>query len=255
MSTPPQEGPYDEASNDHFTSGTMPTPLDELLDSLKALPSEDGLMNPYHSASGPGTAAADEIGAEADALRTRNLRRYLTNALDQGADVILCGEAPGYQGCRYSGIAFTSEVEIVRGGFSALEGTAVLPRARNGGRTLMREPSAQAIWEAMHRAPKAFIAWNSVCLHPHEPGQPHTNRTPRKDEVTLGAESLGRLLDLVQPRLVVAVGRTAERALEDLDVDAAAVRHPAYGGKPEMLQGLEALGVIGPRQPPQASLF
>lgn len=228
--------------------------IQNLLGILKALPSSDGLFNPY-SSSGPDLPAAyEEVGPEADAIRASNLERYLENVLEAGADVVLCGEAPGYQGCRFSGIAFTSEIELCRG-LAPLAGCETLPLARRGRRWPMREPSAQAIWEAMTRAERPFVLWNATPLHPHVPGQPLTNRTPTKNEVALGREALLALLHLVRPRIVIAVGNTARDALAELKVPAHPVRHPAYGGKPAFLAGLEELGIISPRIEVQPSLF
>lgn len=230
--------------------------FEPLIDVLAALPHQDGLFNPYAStALLPTPTAYDEVGEEADAIRRSNLKRYLENVTAAGADVVLCGEAPGYQGCRFSGVAFTSEVQIAERR-PELAGLELLPQARGGRRKFMREPSAQAVWEAMDRAPRPFILWNSVQLHPHTPGSPLTNRTPRREEVALGKASLLLLLELVKPRLVVAVGNTAQAALASLGIESEAVRHPAYGGKPHFLKGLETLGVIGPRAPElQHSLF
>jgi hypothetical protein len=45
------------------------------------------------------------------AIRRRNLRRYLETFA--GASYVLVGEAAGYAGCRFSGIPFTGEAQIV----------------------------------------------------------------------------------------------------------------------------------------------
>lgn len=222
--------------------------VDGLLDCLRALPSRDGLMNPYASARGSfAPDSRDEIGEQADALRCANLAAYLHSLLEVKADVVLCGEAPSYQGCRYTGIAFTSEIEIAAR-LPPLRGCQLLPAARNGVRPLMREPSAQAVWHAIRMAPKPFVLWNAVQLHPHPEGTARQNRRPTGIEVQLGRESLSLLLELVQPRLVVAVGRTAERALQSLGIEAPYVRHPAHGGRTEFFAGLEALGLVKRRE-------
>ena len=48
------------------------------------------------------------------AERLANLRHYLDQRRD--ADVVALGEAAGYQGMRWSGIAFTSERDLMRWG-------------------------------------------------------------------------------------------------------------------------------------------
>ena len=51
---------------------------------------------------------------KAPAIRLANLRRYLEERRE--ADVVAVGEAAGYQGMRWSGIAFTSEFDLLRWG-------------------------------------------------------------------------------------------------------------------------------------------
>lgn len=229
--------------------------LDALIHSLKALPSAVGLFNPYASASAERTAdSRDEVGAEADQVRTHNLKTYLRNLLDAGADVILCGEAPSFAGCRFSGIAFSDEVRVSEQRFP-FQGCQLLPAAASLQRPLMKERSASVVWDALGRAPVLPVLWNSIQLHPHPPGVALKNRTPRTDEFELGHESLRTLIELVRPRLVVAVGRTAEKALQQIDQPAAYVRHPAHGGHTQFLQGLEELEVIHPLEDVQGSFF
>jgi uracil-DNA glycosylase len=230
--------------------------LDRLMEALKRLPSSDGLMNPYASAKGTYAAdSQDEIGETADDIRLHNFRSIVSSLLDAGSNVILCGEAPGYQGARAVGYAFSSEREVQAAHFP-FQDCRLLPGAASGERKLYHEPSALYIWRAMARAKAPAILHNAVPLHPHQPGKAYTNRTPTREEVALGHESLSLLIELVQPRLVVAVGKTAERALRDLGVESRTVRHPSYGGASTMLRQLEELGVIGPPpSDPQQSLF
>jgi uracil-DNA glycosylase len=49
------------------------------------------------------------------------------------------------------------------------------------------------------------------------------------------------LLDLLKPRLIVAIGQDAVKGLADLGVSASPVRHPSYGGKADFVQGLASL--------------
>lgn len=223
--------------------------LDRLIEALRAMPSREGLMNPYHSARAPGISAVhEEIGPVADEIRVANLTSYLTTLLEAGSDVVMCGEAPSAVGTRWTGIAFTSEREVAAGAFP-LADCALLPGAAAGQRDLMQEASALYVWRAAARARVPPLLWNAVQLHPHPTGDARTNRTPDRDEVAWGQDSLECLLELARPRLVVALGRTAERALADLGVEACYVRHPAHGGSTRMMAMLEELGVVGGRGP------
>jgi hypothetical protein len=58
--------------------------------------------------------AGPDDAPDAPAIRLENLRAYLAERA--GADVVCLGEAGGYQGMRWSGIAFTSERDLLRWG-------------------------------------------------------------------------------------------------------------------------------------------
>jgi hypothetical protein len=56
---------------------------------------------------------------------------------------------------------------------------------------------------------------------------------------------LAEVIALLQPRRVVAVGRSAERSLALIGVAVLAVRHPAHGGAMEFSEGIEAIFAKG----------
>jgi uracil-DNA glycosylase len=168
-------------------------------------------------------------------VRLANLRAYLAERRD--ADVVAVGEAGGYQGMRWSGIAFTSERDLARWG-TPYRLTSPRPEGWS-------EPSGTIVHRALEElgAERRVILWNTVPTHPHRPEVPLSNRRPTAAEIALGAPFLERLLDLVQPRLVLAVGRVAEAVLGER---ATHVRHPANGGGRRFAEGvrlsLEGLG-------------
>jgi hypothetical protein len=153
---------------------------------------------------------------------------------------ILGGEAAGYQGCRHSGIAFTSERVLREGRIPRI----LKMNHRLTSRALpYSEPSATIVWEALCKLgiEERTILWNAIQMHPHEEGKPQSNRKPTSDEIEKGKPALRMLLDAFRSAKVVAVGRTAERSLKSMGVHADYVRHPAYGGKKEFTKELERL--------------
>jgi len=86
-----------------------------------------------------------------------------------------------------------------------------------------------------------FLAWNCVPFHPHRPGQPLSNRPPTKQEIAKYMPLLEELIALLQPQQVIAVGRSAERALAQIGLTPLAVRHPAHGGAAAFRQGVEEI--------------
>ncbi len=164
--------------------------------------------------------------------------------LDCEARFILVGEAPGYQGARYSGVAFTSERLLLDGSIprmNRLDGRLTLESPRGGSFT---EPSATIIWKTLYRLgiEDETILWNAVQLHPHTPGQRWTNRTPKPSEVALGEPALRLLLQAYPSAALVAIGRKAEGLIRGMGVNTLGhVPHPAYGGATDFAEGLEAL--------------
>jgi hypothetical protein len=195
------------------------------------LPSEmPTLFNPYHD-----RCDEDEPCNGPDAKLTR-----LAAHLACDPKFILCGEAAGYQGCRHSGIAFTSEYLLRLGKIPRISAMSHRLTVR---RLPYREPSATIVWEALHNfgIEERTILWNAIQMHPHEEGEPQSNRKPTSDEIEKGKPALRILVDAFRSAKVVAVGRTAERLLKSMGVHADYVPHPAYGGKKEFTKELERL--------------
>lgn len=173
-------------------------------------------------------AGPDDI-PDAPAIRQANLRHYLDERAD--ADVIAVGEAAGYQGMRWSGIAFTSERNLARWGPPyRLTST----RKRN-----WSEPSATIVHGVLEdlQAEYRVILWNSVPTHPHLPGRPLSNRRPTGPEIAAGIVYLERVIALLRPPRLIAVGRIAAAALKDRAIY---VRHPAQAGATAFRQGIRA---------------
>jgi len=181
-------------------------------------------------------AGRDDVPG-APAIRLANLRAYLEERA--GADVVCLGEAGGYQGMRWSGIAFTSERDLLRWGSPY----AVTCAARR-----WSEPSGTIVHKVLEElgAERRVILWNTVPTHPHRPGEPLSNRRPTVAEVEAGAPLAMHLIELVEPRTIVAVGRIAESVLPPETVY---VRHPANAGGPAFREGMRAI-LAGPSRAP-----
>jgi hypothetical protein len=176
-----------------------------------------------------------DVSIGAPAARLERLRAHFAVR----PAVVLCGEAPGFQGCHFSGVPFTSEALLCEG---------AIPRCETSSRLTTRprpwsEPSARIVWKALYEfgIAERTVLWNTFAFHPHRPGEPYTNRTPRSDEIEASAEILRAALGHfeAQGAAVVAVGRVAERTLQRLGIPVSAqVQHPAYGGAPKFRAGL-----------------
>ncbi len=159
------------------------------------------------------------------AIRCATLLAYL-DARPRPA-LLLVGEAAGYQGCRFSGIAFTSERDL-----PAHQWTSTRPEG-------WREPSATVVHGALADLglEEKTILWNVVPFHPTR-ASARSNRPPTAAERRAGTDWLCRVLAITRPGVVAAVGRVAERALPP---GALYLRHPAHGGAKEFRLALARL--------------
>ena len=173
---------------------------------------------------------------QAAALRRRNLRAYLHTF--EAARYVLIGEAAGYAGCRFSGIPFTSEAQLVGRGALDWAARAQLDRSSTGHR-LWVERSARMVWEILGARTDCLL-WNAFPWHPYGPRGPLSNRQPGP-HLGSGLEVLRCLLDLFPAARPYAVGRVAQQALASLGVEAPYVRHPSHGGKARFAAGVAAL--------------
>lgn len=199
---------------------------------LDAIPkSTPTLFNPWRS------RCQHDLHADAPDQRIERLSLHL----HRQPRFILVGEAPGYQGARYSGTAFTSERLL---GDGAIPGIPRLTARLTDRPIPFSEPSATIVWRALYDLGIAehTVLWNAVQLHPHQQGKPWSNRTPTDAELELGAPALRILLDHFPSALPVAIGRKAERTLIAMGTTpAACLRHPANGGATEFRAGLTRL--------------
>jgi hypothetical protein len=167
------------------------------------------------------------------AQRRENLAAYL-RARERTARFVLLGEAPSHRGCRFSGIAFCSETELIHKRDQVAKEPLVLTSAQAHAKP-QRERSAAVIWDEIERAGCSHdvVLWNAFPWHPY--GDVLTsNRKPRLKEVEHGRIALKALLECFpRPLQIFAVGKVAEDALRRWpEFDCAGyMRHPAQGGE------------------------
>ena len=190
-----------------------------------------GLFNPWRD------ECVHDVQGNGPAEKLKRLALHL----DCEPEFILTGEAPGYQGCRYSGIAFTSERLLGEGGIPRIP---ALTGRLSDRRLPFSEPSATIVWKTLYRLGIAerTILWNALQLHPHRSDNLWSNRTPTPEEIRLGEPAMRFLVEAFPRAKIVAVGKKAEGLLGEMGVKVAgAVRHPANGGATEFARGLQAL--------------
>lgn len=152
---------------------------------------------------------------------------------------MLIGEAPGYLGCRITGIPFTSSELLTNTNHPTLHKI----KHELTFKSLASEATANYMWRFLRDEPSIPLLWNSFPFHPHHPGKPKTNRAPTAKEIEQGKEYLIDLYNIFQPIKVASVGRKGEKSLNQAFPDSTAIyiRPPSYGGKSDFIQGMEAL--------------
>ena len=167
-----------------------------------------------------------------NAIRRRNLKRYLEEMDAIGPDTLLVGEAPSYRGGRLTGIAFLSERIML---------DLLGPRYRKAttGDELSTEASATMVWSVIREMHPRPLLWNAFPFHPFHRGNPRSNRVPDKSEIDIGQHFLRALIRLYGFRNVVAIGNQAAQSLTRMDIAHEKVRHPSQGGKTKFVAGME----------------
>jgi hypothetical protein len=175
---------------------------------------------------------------DAAARRRQNLSRYLESF--DGARYVLIGEAAGYAACRFSGVPFTDERQLIGPAPLAWAGAGQgFQRTSRSSRALLAEASATVVW-AMLGSRRDVVLWNVVPWHPIGSRGALSNAPPPPTAQRAGRELLQFMLrEVWSAARPIAVGRVAERALQALGYpDPTYVRHPAHGGQTAFRLGL-----------------
>lgn len=163
-----------------------------------------------------------------------NLRLYLNKMLELEPKYMIVGEAPGYRGCRWSGIPFTSEKTIVTNDFFNKE-----YKVRDEKKP-QSEATATIVWNYLDSLGIYPLMWNAFPFHTYKDKR-NSNRSPNKDELKFGEKFLRKLICIygISDENIIAVGKKAEASLKSFKgLSGKEVRHPANGGKDEFIKGM-----------------
>lgn len=180
-------------------------------------------FNPWQGTS------PDDAEADAAACRRERLAMHLGAAQ---VDFVGIGECPGFAGARVSGLAFTSEALLMDGAIPRVS----VERRLSTRQLPWSEPSARIIWELLYRhgIAETTLLWNAAPVHAHRDGEPLSNRTPTAAEIEVGRPLIDCLVRHHPRACVLAIGSKSAALLGRMGIEHIALRHPAYGGKPEL---------------------
>ena len=165
-----------------------------------------------------------------------NLEIYFEYLLDQPSGVLAIGEAPGYRGCRLTGIPFTS-------------GAVINDRKHCMCKTIasqiileevVSETTAKILWELLNEDMPVPILWNAFPFHPHQENKPDSNRKPNLEEVDEGSYYLRMVHDIFKPSKICGIGRVGESILKNWfpNEQVIYIRHPSHGGKKDFIKDM-----------------
>ncbi len=200
--------------------------ISTFIEALRLHKSTDVVTNPYR-----------------DTLVANNLRLYLEQMVYmKGRHVLLVGEAPGYRGCRITGIPFTSGRVFERIShplLNTLENQLEFSE-------ILAEPTATIVWEYLARKGSTPVFWNAFPFHPHAPGNTASNRSPTAAEVEIGAHYLRVVGAIFEPEIIAGIGRKGQQCASMVfpGKDIIYIAHPSHGGKRAFIAGMN--GVFSP---------
>lgn len=214
---------------------------EKFVEALQGFPALTGVFNPWVDVD-----LVNDQSIKSPEIRADHLVRYLAERIDL-ADNVLIAEAPGYQGCHFSGIAMTSE-RILLGNQTHNgvhpedvflgKGTMTSKHTKNGA----NEPTATIVWKAIKQSgtdTRKIVLWNSFAFHPMKNGY-LTNRKPTWNELQQAQYLLEHFLSLFSTSFVIPIGRVAEDILGNLGIACSPyVRHPANGGATSFRTGMQ----------------
>jgi hypothetical protein len=193
--------------------------FNDLLESLSKRGSSEIVFNQYHD---------EEI--------RNNLKLYLDYLIQNKHDMLLIGEAPGYRGCKLTGIPFTSGFVIKNSKHNIFKeiGSEIILHQ------VISENTATILWDFLGNDRPVPILWNAFPFHPYNRGMPESNREPDVQELEEGKKYLKIVYEIFKPKNICSLGRVGEITFKELfpNEKIIYIRHPSRGGKNEFINGM-----------------
>lgn len=158
-------------------------------------------------------------------IRKENLNSYLNLIHKNNSKILIIGEAPGYKGCRNTGIAFTCEKTLKTHDYFKDQNFKTINEIN-----YEKENSATIVWDELSNINKFPLIWNIFPFHPHKIDNIKSNRTPNLSELKIGVETTQKLINIFGINYVICVGRKSEKMIKSLNIKHDYVRHPSMGG-------------------------
>ncbi len=224
----------------------MNDPVKQLISNISRPTGLPDVFNPWNDVD-----PENEIDQNGPQIRSMQLNHYL-KARVNSAKYLIIGEAVGYQGGHFSGVAMTSE-RILLGHMEnkgihphdvvpdfKLQRTSK-PEVKPNGFT---EPTATIVWSTLLNliSPLKFVLWNTFAWHPYDRNKGLlSNRRPKNAELEKALPLLKEFIDIFPNTTLIAVGKVAEENIQRLGFECQSVRHPAQGGATEFRRQIKSI--------------
>lgn len=175
---------------------------------------------------------------DAPKKRSALLKKMLAAASEVDVESIWIGRDLGYRGGRRTGLALTDDVHLTH---HAARWGVEIDRLTKG--HAVPERTAAVIWSILEQIMSPIFLWNVFPLHPYEAGDPFSNRAHNSRERIAGEGLLAKLVELLRPDSIVAIGNDAEKAAVRFKgyCNVVKVRHPSYGGQITFLKQIQSI--------------
>ena len=210
--------------------------IDEFVDGLVKI--ETGAFKDIYAKYKNGFGAFENMYAnnvEGHKNTVNNLKLYLKKMLEIKPKYLLVGEAPGYKGCRWSGIPFTSEKNLVKNKFFGLQNGFKVRNVKKA----QTEQTSTIVWNCLDDIGIYPLLWDAFPFHPC------ANRDPETEELEFGKEFLKEIMSIfdILPENVIAAGNYAKKSLESFtgfkNIEIKSVPLPVFGHKSPFVKGLK----------------
>ncbi len=172
-------------------------------------------------------------------IACNNLKIYFETMLKYQPHDLFVGEAPGYNGCKLTGVPFTSEKIIIDESipiFGLHKGYKI-----HNLQMIQGEPTSTIVWETLKPLKYYPLFWNAFPFHPYSEVNRESNRRPNHDELEIGKKVLIDIIELFQIKRVFSIGNVAYETLLKMNMQTEKIRHPVHGGKNAFCQKMSAI--------------
>lgn len=135
----------------------------------------------------------------------------------------------GYNGGRRTGLAMTDDKLLIK---YLKTWNLKYPYDKPICKDYVSERTATVVQSIIRKVDRKVFLWNVYPFHPYSKGKQFSNRKHTKVERDIGIDILKDLIDMIEPKRVIAIGNDARDAIKDMENinDFHHVRHPSYGG-------------------------